>query len=76
MTDNEKSAARLMGAEFATVPETAAALQVSEETIRGYLSDPEFSAEIASQRDAAERVSEERVQAEARAAFGMVEETL
>lgn len=72
LDETQKAAAALLGG-HSTVDETATKLEIPAETVRGYLSDPEFSAEVSSQRDAAETATEEAVQKEAARAFGIPE---
>ncbi len=73
LTDSQKQAAKLL-ANGSTETETAAELGIPAETVREYLADPDFSAEIAAQRTAVESASIEAVNREARAAFGIREE--
>lgn len=73
LNKTQTAAAKMLG-NYSTPEETASALNIPAETVRGWESDPEFSAEIASARDAAEIVLEKRVQAEALSAFGATAE--
>lgn len=73
LDETMKNAARMI-ANASTEAETAAKLGIPAETVREYLADPAFSAEVAAQQTAAESASTEAVKREARAAFGIGEE--